>query len=167
MSMNRTLGGHYGHLDIMLGTQPVTLTLFKPSLCCITFRPVLSSWTFLPEALMNISGHSVLLALRKSVHAPQYMVVIHDSLEHRPLSASYKFGGSANGHNGVKSVIASLSSMDFHRLRIGIGRDKATDPAAYVLQNFPAQERQFWQHGAGIDLVTKELERIVGLLPPG
>jgi peptidyl-tRNA hydrolase, PTH1 family len=112
---------------------------------------------------MNVSGPSVLRALRKSVRSPNSLVVIHDSLDHRPQTLSYKFGGSANGHNGVKSTISSLSSMDFHRLRVGIGRDNGIDPAIYVLQRFSPQEVEFWRNGKGLDFILRELEKIAGL----
>jgi PTH1 family peptidyl-tRNA hydrolase len=92
------------------------------------------------------------------------MLVVHDSLEHRPQTVAYKRGGSANGHNGVKSVISAISSADFHRLRIGIGRDSALDPAEYVLREFPSQERLFWTEGRGLDLVFEELEKVVASL---
>jgi peptidyl-tRNA hydrolase, PTH1 family len=50
------------------------------------------------------------------------LYVIHDDLQ-RPLAkVSLKNGGSANGHNGIKSVAKHLRTDDFKRLRIGIGR---------------------------------------------
>jgi PTH1 family peptidyl-tRNA hydrolase len=114
---------------------------------------------------MNISGPSVLSALRKSLSTtpqPTHLILIHDSLEHTPLTLSYKFSGSANGHNGVKSVIASLQSTSFHRFRIGIGRDAAYDPAHYVLSKLPPEEREFWSaEGMGMDVVLREIEKVV------
>jgi PTH1 family peptidyl-tRNA hydrolase len=115
---------------------------------------------------MNISGSSVLAALRKSVKSPQSMIVIHDSLSHRPETISYKFGGSANGHNGVKSVISSLRTTDFHRLRMGIGRDVSTDPAEYVLSKLSHDERAYWgSEGEGMDVVLKEIVRVARAPP--
>ncbi|KAL7281653.1 hypothetical protein ACG7TL_004970 [Trametes sanguinea] len=89
------------------------------------------------------------------------MIVIHDSLDHKPCTVSPKFGGSANGHNGVRSIIDALGGdKDFHRLRVGIGRDG--DPANYVLGPLSPQERQFWgSTGGGPDLVWRELTRIL------
>lgn len=110
---------------------------------------------------MNISGHSVLEALKQSVKTPASMIVIHDSLGHKPETLSYRFGGSANGHNGVKSVIASLRTMDFHRFRIGIGRDESVDPSEYVLSNLPPKEWHFWgKEGQGMDVVLREIGKV-------
>ena len=56
----------------------------------------------------------------------------------------YVEGGlSHRGHNGLKSIIASLKSNDFKRLRIGIGRPKSRDRESvsqYVLSNFSKSE---------------------------
>lgn len=111
---------------------------------------------------MNISGPSVAAALRKTVTSPSSMIIIHDSLSHRVETLSVKFGGSANGHNGLKSVISALGGeMGFHRFRVGIGRDQ-TDAADYVLRKLSSHERQCWgDDGEGIDLILREIERVV------
>lgn len=114
-----------------------------------------------PEPLMNITGPSVAGALRKSVKASDAMIIIHDSLSHKPKALSPKTGGSANGHNGVRSIISALGGeTHFHRFRIGIGRGPG-DAAEYVLSKLPEEEKFYWSSdGIGLDLVCKELERI-------
>ena len=110
---------------------------------------------------MNVSGPSVQKILRKASHAPHSLVVIHDSLGHKVDSVSWKLGGSANGHNGVKSVISALGTNEFHRLRIGIGKNEGVDAAEYVLQKLSNHERTFWSpYGQGLDTVLKNIERI-------
>ena len=50
-----------------------------------------------------------------------------------------RLGGGLAGHNGLKSLKASLGSADFRRVRVGVGRPPTTDPdrvAAYVLGKF-------------------------------
>ena len=56
---------------------------------------------------MNISGPPVASALKASALLPSHLILIHDSLSHAPATVSPKTGGSANGHNGVRSVIAA------------------------------------------------------------
>jgi len=113
------------------------------------------------ESLMNVSGPSVQKILRKTSHTPQSLVVIHDSLGHKLDVVSRRLGGSANGHNGVKSVISALGTPDFHRLRIGIGKNNGVDAAEYVLQRLSNHERIFWgAYGQGLDLVLKNIEQI-------
>ena len=113
------------------------------------------------ESLMNVSGPSVQKILRKTSHTPQGLVIIHDSLGHKLDVVSWRLGGSANGHNGVKSVISALGTPGFHRLRIGIGKNEGIDAADYVLQKLSNHERTFWgTYGQGLDLVLKNIERI-------
>lgn len=47
------------------------------------------------------------------------------------------------GHNGIKSIIASIGGNDFRRLHLGIDRPKSNDPdivAGYVLSNFNSED---------------------------
>ena len=110
---------------------------------------------------MNVSGPSVQKIIRKSSHTPQSLVIIHDSLGHKLDVVSWRLGGSANGHNGVKSVISAIGTPDFHRLRIGIGKNEGVDAADYVLQKLSNHERMFWgPYGQGLDTILKNVERI-------
>lgn len=111
---------------------------------------------------MNLSGPCVAQALRTTGLPLSSLVVIHDSLSHTPATLSPRFGGSANGHNGVRSIIEALGGKkDFHRLRIGIGRGEGS-VADYVLSRLPSFERQYWDvDGDGVDLVTDALQSIL------
>jgi peptidyl-tRNA hydrolase, PTH1 family len=76
------------------------------------------------------------------------------------MTLSPKFGGSANGHNGIRSTISALGSEDFFRLRLGIGRPESGS-ADYVLSRLPNFERQFWgTDGQGLDLVWGQIQKI-------
>lgn len=114
------------------------------------------------EALMNVSGRPVANALRSLSVAPSSMIVLQDSLYQKPQVISPKLGGSANGHNGIRSIIAALGGdADFHRLRLGIGRNPI-DAAAYVLGPLSEEEISFWRpDGRGTELAWKAIERIV------
>lgn len=86
------------------------------------------------------------------------MIVISDSLDHDIGRLAVRLGGSANGHNGVKSIISALGGeKGFHRFRIGIGRDEPV--AAYVMQRLSNHERQFWSND-GLDHVLAEIEKV-------
>ena len=52
---------------------------------------------------------------------PKEILVVHDELDLMPGQAKLKFGGSAAGHNGLKDIHAPLGTLDFWRLRLGIG----------------------------------------------
>jgi PTH1 family peptidyl-tRNA hydrolase len=108
---------------------------------------------------MNISGPSVAVTFRKTVQSPKSLIVLTDSLDHRPESLSVKHGGSPNGHNGIKSIISALGGeQGFHRFRIGIGRDDSAS-ATYVMGKLSSHERQFWDD-QGLDLVLAEIENV-------
>lgn len=112
---------------------------------------------------MNISGKSAALAMRAYLQPArlQSVIIMHDSLSHKPLAISHKFGGSANGHNGVTSAISSLGGPGFHRLRLGIGRP-AGEYHDYVLEGLSLEERKWWgQYGDGVDNLWKKVEEIV------
>ena len=110
---------------------------------------------------MNISGPPVAAVLRRTARSPSSLVVIHDSLDHVPGTLSPKFGGSANGHNGVRSVISALGTQDFHRLRLGIGRS-STSVSEYVLGRLSSYEQQQWgANGEGVDRAWQAIEKIV------
>jgi PTH1 family peptidyl-tRNA hydrolase len=108
---------------------------------------------------MNISGPSIAAACRKRGLPPSMLVVISDSTDHDPCTLKYRLAGSANGHNGLKSVISALGSQDFHRVRVGVGRHPSTDLAEYVLGKLSSHERQFWS-GDGVDLVCDAIEKV-------
>lgn len=95
-----------------------------------------------PRCYMNESGRQVGPLAKFYSVAPADVVLIHDELDLDFGRIRLKFGGGVAGHNGLRSVAAALSSPDFHRVRVGIGRPPGRKSAAtYVLQNFAAAER--------------------------
>ncbi|KAF8971122.1 peptidyl-tRNA hydrolase [Flammula alnicola] len=134
-------GGYSGQGSVLIGDTVVNLTLFKS------------------KSLMNISGPSIAKAYRETVNSPPSMIVLTDSLSHHVETLSVKLSGSANGHNGVKSIISALGGeMGFYRFRLGIGRD-GTDAATYVMRQLSSHERRFWDN-EGLDLVLREIEKV-------
>jgi PTH1 family peptidyl-tRNA hydrolase len=89
-----------------------------------------------PQTYMNSSG-DVLGYFKKQGILPAEILVVHDELELPFGKLAFKTGGSAKGHNGLKSIIAALGTDSFERLRFGIGRPPEREQVpAYVLQNF-------------------------------
>jgi len=88
-----------------------------------------------PQIFMNSSGKVVPYLLKKGIKADNILVV-HDELELPFGQIKMKKGGSAKGHNGLKSIIG-VCGDSFERLRIGIGRPEQREHVPdYVLQNF-------------------------------
>lgn len=73
----------------------------------------------LPETMMNLSGKAV-AAFVKSPKAAKNLLVIHDDLDLPVGTLKMVFGRGSGGHKGVESVMRSLKTQDFARIRIGV-----------------------------------------------
>ncbi|MFO7340163.1 MAG: aminoacyl-tRNA hydrolase [Lysobacteraceae bacterium] len=78
-------------------------------------------WLLKPMTFMNLSGKSVVAALRYWKIEPEEALVVHDELDLPPGTARLKFDGGHGGQNGLRDIIRLLGHGRFHRLRIGIG----------------------------------------------
>ena len=94
-----------------------------------------------PQTFMNESGRSVRALTGFYKLAPADILVVADDLDLPFATLRLRPGGSAGGHNGLKSIIADLGTQDFPRLRIGIGRPARGETIDYVLAPFDESER--------------------------
>jgi PTH1 family peptidyl-tRNA hydrolase len=95
-----------------------------------------------PETYMNDSGRSVGSAIRFFRTPLQELLVVHDDVDLEPGRLQARLGGGLAGHNGLRSIVDTLGSGDFLRLRIGVGRPERGDrrPVAdFVLSPFPPE----------------------------
>lgn len=109
-----------------------------------------------PTTFMNKSGAVMPFFTKKGI-VPGSIIVVHDEMEKKLGSLLLSFGGSARGHNGIKSLHDAIGK-DFWRLRIGIGRPESHDPEEvgdYVLGNFSQKEEEAIP--AAIDRGIKEI----------
>lgn len=96
-----------------------------------------------PQTFMNLSGQSVVGALQFYKCDPSDLLVIHDDLDLALGRVKWASGGSAGGHNGVSSIIESIGTKDFLRLRVGIGRPTTQmDIVNWVLSRFAKSEKE-------------------------
>jgi PTH1 family peptidyl-tRNA hydrolase len=97
-----------------------------------------------PQTFMNDSGDAVQQALRFYKLDNDSLTVFHDELDLAPFKVKVKVGGGTAGHNGLRSIDASLGP-EFRRVRIGIGhpgpgRKDLVTP--YVLGNYAKAEME-------------------------
>ena len=93
-----------------------------------------------PQTFMNDSGDSVQQALRFYKFEPDALTAFHDELDLAPFKVKVKRGGGTAGHNGLRSIDASLGP-DFRRVRLGIGHPGHKDRVTpYVLGNYAKSE---------------------------
>eukprot|EP00039_Didymoeca_costata_P001618 m.53817 g.53817 ORF g.53817 m.53817 type:complete len:222 (+) comp10883_c0_seq8:1782-2447(+) len=96
-----------------------------------------------PKLLMNINGNSVAKAFRAfKIQSPKDVILVHDDLDRGLGKVRDKHGGSAGGHNGVRSTTEKLKSENTKRVRVGIGRPMSRDQVThYVLSDFTPEEK--------------------------
>jgi PTH1 family peptidyl-tRNA hydrolase len=96
-----------------------------------------------PETYMNESGRSVGAAARFFKVPPESLLVVHDEVDLDPGRLQVRAGGGLAGHNGLRSIAATLGTQDFLRLRVGVGRPGRGDPRSvsdYVLSDFEPED---------------------------
>ncbi len=98
-----------------------------------------------PQTYMNLSGEAVAACAKYYKLENHHIWVVSDDLDLDLGTVRVRDTGSSGGHNGLKSVMAHLTSEDFYRVRVGIGRPdrgdgSQIDSANYVLQPFDESE---------------------------
>lgn len=91
-----------------------------------------------PMTFMNLSGRAVVEAAHFFKILPEDILVVHDELDLEVGTVRLKKGGGEGGHNGLKSISASLSTKDYRRIRLGIGKPSHPehDTSDHVLSRF-------------------------------
>jgi PTH1 family peptidyl-tRNA hydrolase len=107
----------------------------------LTARVVIGSETVLlakPETFMNLSGISVRELLTKhDVRPEEDLIVIQDELDFPLGTLRIQRKRSSAGHNGIESIISSVGTNDFLRIRMGVAPDrKVEDGMSYLLSPF-------------------------------
>ncbi|HEY7283621.1 MAG TPA: aminoacyl-tRNA hydrolase [Actinomycetota bacterium] len=112
---------------------------------------------------MNESGPGFASVAKKNHLAPHQVIAVHDEIDLPFGRLQVKRGGSTAGHHGLDSLVEGLRSMDFFRIRVGVGRPPGRqDPADYVLEAFTKKE----QPEAEV-LVTDAADAVVALIRDG
>ena len=101
--------------------------------------------------MMNLSGHSVSLLVKRHEISTEDLIIIHDDLDLPTGKIRIRQGGRSAGHKGIESIIACLGDASFIRIRVGIGRpdltgsvaaDRDTGVINHVLGDFDASENK-------------------------
>lgn len=92
-----------------------------------------------PMTFMNLSGKAVAALARQYSLLPDNIIVIADDLDLETGVCKMKPKGGSGGHNGHKSIIASLGTDEYPRIKIGIG--KSGETVEHVLSKFHTDEK--------------------------
>ena len=88
-----------------------------------------------PQTYMNVSGFAVRDLVARFECDPAEVIVIYDDVALPWGMIRVRGGGTSGGHNGMKSIIGALGTMDFPRVRLGVQPEHPVeDLAAYVLR---------------------------------
>ncbi len=121
-----------------------------------------------PETFMNLSGLSVAALLKDlELDKPaEDLIVLYDDLAIPLGQLRVRERGSAGGHNGIKSILASLGTQDWLRIRIGVGkqptqtgREVNMGGTDYLLS--PMRRMQLQELDLALDEVTKAVEMLI------
>lgn len=129
-----------------------------------------------PQTYMNLSGQAVGEAMRFYKVPLEDLIVLHDELDLPAGKVRIKTGGSAGGHNGIKSIDAHCGAQ-YRRLRLGIGHPGHKDWVhSYVLGDFTKTDNEWLEpllnavsEHIGILQEGKDsqfINKIVGVAPP-
>lgn len=130
-------------VDALLENFPHKTKVNVPDLIGDLERVTPNSLVLKPTSYMNNSGKEVQKVLNFFKIGADSLVVIHDEVDLPLGEIKFETGRSSAGHRGVESVIESVGSKDFYRVRVGVNRppeDLPTDQ--YVLQDFSVEEKQ-------------------------
>lgn len=114
-----------------------------------------------PATFMNLSGNCVAPVLKyHNAKVAEDLLVVSDDIDLPVGKMRIRKGGSAGGHNGLKSVIERTGSPDFLRLRIGVGRDarNRANVVGHVLGKFSPDDRKV------MDDVVAEAVKVIGTI---
>jgi PTH1 family peptidyl-tRNA hydrolase len=107
-----------------------------------------------PMTFMNASGQSVGLLAHYYKIPPQDIIVVHDDKDLKLGEIKFQKDKGHAGHNGIRSIIESIGSQNFERVRIGIAsanERKMKNTAKFVLGRFGVLEKTRLQK------ITKEV----------
>ncbi len=107
-----------------------------------------------PHTYMNLSGESVRDCAEFYKIPPENIIVMYDDVALNVGSVRIRPGGSAGGHNGMKSIIYQLNSDQFPRVRFGVGSPEH-DMVDHVLGKFSHED------GVAVTAAIKNIEHII------
>lgn len=109
-----------------------------------------------PTTYMNLSGIAVRQFMAKFKIAIEDVYVFVDDIDLPLGKIRYRQSGSAGTHNGLKSIVNETGSLEFKRIKIGIGRDERFENLAdFVLSKIPEDK---------LKIIDEEIEEACTLL---
>ncbi len=161
---NRHNAGFLAIDDYLKNIQSINCqSSFKAQICELHFGAQ-KVFFVKPQTFMNLSGEAAkAIADFYKVDASKDILVVHDDVDLPFGNLRATDSSSAAGHNGVQNIIDTLSTQNFHRIRIGVESrtDKTIPPTeSFVLQNFSGEELKKLQADV-FPKVKEEIEKYI------
>ena len=116
-----------------------------------------------PQTYMNLSGNCVQEFMRFYKISAQDIILIYDDMDIDSGKIKIRKKGSAGGHNGMKSIIDNIGTIEFTRIRVGIGKPQENqDKIKYVIGKVSTQIKEELEIGT-----EKAAEAIIEILKNG
>jgi PTH1 family peptidyl-tRNA hydrolase len=113
-----------------------------------------------PQTMMNLSGMAVRELLARLEISPAELIVLCDEVMLPFGMIRVGERGSAGTHNGMKSVVSAVGTIEFCRVRLGVGPDhEVGDLAAYVLH--PMRKAELEDASEMIDQAAQAVEIVL------
>ena len=112
-----------------------------------------------PNTFMNLSGKSVKYWMLQENIKLKNILIISDDLNLPLGKIRFRAKGSSGGHNGLENIEQALNSLEYPRLRIGIGNDKNSNQIDFVLGIFNSNEYDIIH--SNFDLISKSINSFI------
>ena len=112
-----------------------------------------------PNTFMNLSGKSVKYWMLQENIKLKNILIISDDLNLPLGKIRFRAKGSSGGHNGLENIEQALNSLEYPRLKIGIGNDKNSNQIDFVLGIFNSNEYDIIH--SNFDLISKSINSFI------
>ena len=112
-----------------------------------------------PNTFMNLSGKSVKYWMLQENIKLKNILIISDDLNLPLGKIRFRAKGSSGGHNGLENIAQALNSLEYPRLRIGIGNDKNSNQIDFVLGIFNSNEYDIIH--SNFDFISKSINSFI------
>lgn len=116
-----------------------------------------------PMTFMNLSGQAIAPLARAKGIKPERILVLADELDLALGQLRLRAKGSAGGHNGHRSLITSLGTQEYPRIKLGVGKTDRSQTIDFVLGRFDPEERVLANEAVGRACQIVELVVSAGL----
>jgi len=148
-------------LDAFANKHNLSFALYKGEYYSVGSNLIASHFClYKPTTFMNLSGNAVSHILENTEIELEDLLIITDDINLTTGNIRFREAGGDGGHNGLSSIIYSLETNQFNRLRFGVGSEfEDGEMPNYVLDKFYEKEKEIIR--LGVDFSIKLVEKFI------